>query len=594
MKPPYYTRFIILMVVCGVMGLGILVQIIRLQTSPSAQVLLLAAKNYEGVTQVIIPERGSIYDRYGHLLAGNETTYEIALDLAAVVDPETIATTASSHLGMDYFEVLGKAQLKAGQDGLYYIILKNFVSSDTIEQISILKEELQNRPVKRGEANPSLDGLVWVPHLKRSYPEGKLASNVIGFYNYLDREGGHGFYGVEESYNGMLAGSSQEVFYAYDPNKAQALPDIPPGASLILTIDRQVQATIEQILDDSVKTSGAKAGTIIVSDPKTGEILGMATTPRLNPNEYWEYQEVFPSPTPYNRAVGATYEPGSVFKIITMAAGLDAGVVTRDTIYNDYSGTFIWGGGYIYNWDGGAWGEQDMTGCMRHSLNVCLSWVASELGEADFYKYVKAFGFDRITGVDMAGELRWPLRQPGDEQWYEIDLATNAFGQGIAVTPMQMVMAVSAVANEGKMMAPHVVKAVIDNGRQYEINPVIVGAPISAETAKTLTSILVDSLKGETGYDDSAAIVEGYNLAGKTGTGSIPTELGYTLERTNTSFVGWGPAEDPQFLVYIWLEEPTSSIWSSEVVAPIFNEVVSQLVVLLNIPPSSTNWAAME
>ena len=263
-----------------------------------------------------------------------------------------------------------------------------------------------------------------------------------------------------------------------------------------------------------------------------------------------------------------------------MASALDAGAVTPETVFTD-TGQILVGGSYIYNWNSGAWGDVDMTGCMQHSLNVCLAWIATQLGPDKFYSYMRAFGLDRNTGIDLGGENHWPLKVPGDSQWYEVDLATNSFGQGISVTPVQMVMAIGAVANEGKMMAPHVVKAMIIDGKQYDIDPVVVGTPIKAETAETLTQMLVNSLEEES----SNALVEGYTVAGKTGTAEIPTQFGYTSAVTNTSFVGWGPAEDPKFLVYVWLEKPTISIWGSEVAAPVFSKLVSKLVVLLDIPP---------
>jgi len=269
-----------------------------------------------------------------------------------------------------------------------------------------------------------------------------------------------------------------------------------------------------------------------------------------------------------------------------MAAGLDSGVVTPETTFND-TGSISVGGATIYNWNMGGWGEVDMTGCMQHSLNVCLAWLGMQLGPDRFYSYLKSFGFDRNTGIDLGGESHWPLKLPGDGLWYEVDLATNSFGQGISVTPIQMVTAIGAIANEGKMMAPHVVKAMVIDGKQYNIDPVVVGTPISAETAHTLTTMLVNSLENEA----SSALVEGYSLAGKTGTGEIATPLGYTNTSTNTSFVGWGPAEDPKFLVYIWLEKPEISIWGSEVAAPVFSDLVSDLVVLMTIPPDNVRLA---
>lgn len=582
MKPQFWTRYLIVVLVCSVVAIGVIIQMIRIQNITGAEEILAQGKAYSGSIQTIIPDRGRIFDRKGALLAGNETIYEVGLDLVQVLDPETIASAVSSILGLDYFETLTYANIEAGTDGRYYIVLDDFVTTDKIEQLQLLDEDFQTRSVGRNQKRPSLSGLLWRPHSKRSYPEGQLASNVIGFYNYLDRAGGSGFYGVEEAYNDLLAGTPTDIYVSYDPQLIEEQPEVKKGADLILTIDREIQTMAENVLDDSVDWSGAEAGTIVVYDPEDGSILAMATTPRMDPNEYWTYDKVFPKPTPYNRAISQSYEPGSVFKVLTMAAALDAGAVTRNTTFND-TGYIMVGGAPIYNWNYGGWGQVDMTGCLQHSLNVCLAWIATELGEESFYQYMRDFGMDRNTGVDMAGEIHWPLRVPGDSQWYEVDLATNSFGQGIAATPIQMAMAVSALANDGKMMAPHIVKSMIIDDHQYEVNPVVVGSPIKAETSQTITEMLAISLEEEA----SSALVEGYRVAGKTGTAEIATEFGYTSSVTNTSFVGWGPVEDPQFLVYVWLEKPTISIWGSEVAAPVFSEIVHKLVVLMDIPPDS-------
>jgi cell division protein FtsI/penicillin-binding protein 2 len=390
-------------------------------------------------------------------------------------------------------------------------------------------------------------------------------------------------YGVEEAYNRLLSGKPENIYMPNDPNLVEALPDINPGASLVLTIDREIQKMLEDTLQEAIEWSGAEGGTIVVSDPETGEVLGMASSPFFDPNKYWEYEETFPGITPYNRAIGAAYEPGSVFKVITMAAALDSEVVEPTTTYTDSTGIYWVDDSWpIYNWNGGAWGEQTMTGCMQYSLNVCLAYVANERLEADlFYHYLQAFGFGRSTGIDLASEANYPLRLPEDNQWVSLDLATNSFGQGIAVTPIQMVNAISAIANDGRMMTPHVVRSVVDRGQQYNVAPQLINSPISPEAAREITEMLEVALEEEA----SEALVEGYSLAGKTGTGEIPTELGYTSELTNTSFVGWGPVEDPKFVVYIWLEKPTISKWGSEVAAPVFKDVVEQLVVLMRIPP---------
>jgi cell division protein FtsI/penicillin-binding protein 2 len=463
------------------------------------------------------------------------------------------------------------------------VTLADFVDSNQIAQIEKLKADYEkSNPYGSNPNLPSLRGLTWTAHLKRIYPENDLASNVIGFYSYRDRENGRGFYGVEEKYNDLLAGIKEQVLIPLDPYELQTIPTAPAGASLVLTIDREIQRATENILDKAVKDTGAINGTIIVMNPKNGEILAMASTPRMNLNEYWNYSQIYTDGVPYNKAIGQVYEPGSVFKILTMAAALDAGKVTPNTPFTD-TGVINVGGWDIYNWDRGAWGSQDMIGCLQHSLNVCLSWVALQLGPTSFYQYLDAFNIGHRTNIDLAGEEVYPLSEPGDPMWYEVNLATNSFGQGVAVTPIQMVMAASAIANDGKMVAPHVLKAYIQNGKQYNTNTQIVGQPIKAETAHTLTQMLVTSLQQES----SDALVDGYTVAGKTGTAEIAVNGEYSSNQTNASFIGWGPADDPQFLVYVWLEKPSSSIWGSVVAAPVFSDEVKQLVVLMNIPPDS-------
>jgi cell division protein FtsI/penicillin-binding protein 2 len=573
-------------------GVMIFIQMVRIQNNVSAKNLSeTAQQNYDYEKRRIIPERGNIYDRWGHLLAGNKEIYEVGVDLRyAVYNAETIAAACKEVLGLDYNQVLETIMITYEPGKREYAVLVDFVPGDRIEELSQMKENYRNLdPPAKGQTNPSLNGLLWVPHLQRSYPENSLASNILGFFSFRDRENGAGFFGVEEKYNGILAGKAIDIIVPRDPYQTTELPSVPPGSSLVLTIDREIQSSVEKILDRHVSKSKATSGTIIVMDPKTGDILAMATTPRLNPNEYWKYEELFPKPTPYNRAVGQTYEPGSVFKVLTMAAALDSKAVTPYTPFLD-TGSIEIGGTTIYNWDREAWGPQNMTTCMQHSLNVCLTWIAIEVGSTRFYEYMQAFGLDRKTNIDLAGEVVWPLAIPGDSTWYPINLGTNSFGQGIAVTPIQMTTAVAALANDGKMMAPHILQSVIENGRQFNNTPQQIGQPISAKTAREISNMLAISLEEEA----STALVPGYRVAGKTGTGEIPGPYGYLDGLTNASFVGWGPLPDSKFVVYIWLEEPRSSIWGSIVAAPVFSDVVQSLVVSLNIPPDPQLLAAYE
>ncbi len=574
-------RFRAAEIVLATLALLIIAQAVRIQFSPQAPAFRNQWEMYKGEWRTVYPPRGLIYDRWGRILAGNKTVYEIGANLRDVENPETIALILMGVVQADYNKVFSMASMKYSTDPKHpavYAVLADYVTEEQKAHIEQLAKEMasQPRPRDKNVKVPSLNGLVFRAHPARSYPEESLASNILGFVT----QDGKGFFGVEEKFNDLLAGTPQVVWVPLDPNEVADTSEVPGGANLILTIDRDIQASMEEILDRALKTSGSDGGAILVMDPKTGEILAMASTPRMDLNKFWDFEKIYPSPLPFNRAI-SEYEPGSVFKVLTMAAALDAGAVKPDTEFMD-TGVFEIGGIYIHNWNSGAWGPQTMLGCMQHSLNVCLAWVASKLGTARFYQYMQNFGVGHLSGVDLAAELPGRLKLPGDDDWYEADLGTNSFGQGVSVTPVQMLMAVSAVANNtGQMVAPHVVRSMINNGHQYDISPQVVGTPIKAKTARKLTEMLATSLVGES----SDALVDGYRVAGKTGTAEIATPLGYTGNMTNASFVGWGPTDDPRFLVYVWLEKPTTSPWGSVVASPVFKEVVERLVILMNLPP---------
>jgi len=585
MKKSYVSRLNLIGVSLSLASILIVLQMVRIQNSTKHQELSQwADEEYSYAIENYYPERGNIYDRWGRLLAGNEDVYEVGVMLEYVANPITIAQALDGVNQLNYKDILAAASKPYDPEKSVYAVLTDFLPSGVIDALSQIKQdyELAN-PYGRKEKLPSLQGVVWNPHLKRSYPENALASNILGFYSFMDRENGFGYYGVEEYYDDLLAGTPMEMFMPRNPYLLEELPDVPAGASLVLTIDREIQAMVEKKLDEAVEEHEAESGTVIVLDPRNGEILAMASQPRVNLNQYWKYEEEFEDKTPFNRAISETYEPGSVFKVLTMAAAFDAGAVDEETIFND-PGRFEYGGSTIYNWNRRGWGKQTMQGCMQHSLNVCLAWVATELGKEDFYKYLQAFGIGRRTNIDLGGEEIWPLSTPGDSDWYPIQLATNSFGQGIAMTPIQLAAAVSAVANEGKLMKPHVLKAIIQDGKQYDTSPQVLSVPIKPETAKIINNMLVESLKEES----SLASVPGYSIAGKTGTAEIPVGGVYGTELTNASFVGWGPADDPQFLVYVWIEKPGSSPWGSVVAAPVFSSITQDLVMYLDIPPEDS------
>jgi cell division protein FtsI/penicillin-binding protein 2 len=526
MRQQYAWRSLLLNSSMAFLAVAIVLQMVRIQASAEANQFRQQADAFAGKFVTYYPERGEIFDRNGHLLAGNQTVYEVGVDLNAELDPYSLAMAASTYLGKDYDSVYG--EIVNPPTDISFLVIENYAPSQAVVKLQEFMDEMEN------QENPSLDlaGLEFHPRLHRSYPEKNLASNLIGFVSHE----GRGYFGIEEKYNDLLAGNPVQVWVPTDPNRAIEIPRIPNGTSLILTINRDLQDATEDILEKSLDKYGARDGTIIVMNPKNGEILALASTPSMDLNQFWNYTSIYNNASEYDRAISSPYEPGSVIKIFTMAAALDTGLVTPSTTYLD-TGEFQIGGSIIRNWDNKAWGLQTMLGCIQHSLNVCLAWVASQLGPQNFYGYMNRFGFGHLTGVDLAGEAAGRLKVPGDGDWYPIDLGTNAFGQGMTATPLQVMTAASAVANQGKMVTPHVLYAMLRDGHQFNVPPQYTGAPIKTDTAATLNEMLSTSLENEA----SAALVPGYRISGKTGTAQIPTPYGvYDYSQTNTSFIGWG------------------------------------------------------
>lgn len=574
MRQQYARRTQLVMLVISLISLAIILQIVRIQNSPEAAIFDERALDYQYEWRTFYPDRGEIYDRTGHLLAGNKSVYEIGVDLNTVKDANAIAGAVSVELGMEYSQVLDSIQNPP--EGLSYIVLADFVELQKALRLKDLKVKLQE-DAEEGTLG-GLTGLEFKSHPQRSYPENSLGSNIIGFVN---REG-RGYFGVEEKYDTLLAGNPVQVLVPTDPNKASEIARVPDGTTLVLTINRDLQAASEKILDDSLAKYGAISGTIVVMDPRNGELLAMASTPRMDLNQFWEYGTVYDNASDYNRAISMPYEPGSVVKILTMAAALDSGTVTPGTTYLD-TGSILVGGAMIQNWDQAPWGVQDMTGCLQHSLNVCMATLSTSMGAGTFYTYMDKFGLGHLTGVDLAGEAAGRLKIPGDSDWYAVDLGTNAFGQGVAATPVQIMMAASAIANDGRTVTPHALYAMVRDGRQYNVPAQFAGSPITEQTANTLSEMLAISLESE----GSLALVPGYRVAGKTGTAQIPVNGFYDDTATNASFIGWGPVDDPQFMIYVWLERPEVSIWGSETAAPVFAEIAEKTVILLDIPPDT-------
>lgn len=353
------------------------------------------------------------------------------------------------------------------------------------------------------------------------------------------------------------------------------------GAELQLTIDRTVQLIVEQELAYSLEAYQADSGTIIVLDPRNFEVLAIASAPSYDPGHYQDYYSVQSSPF-LDPAVSEVYEPGSVFKIVTVAAALDAGLVSPDSVYTD-NGSIEVGGQTIRNASREAYGTQSVADILIKSLNVGTSWLSTQMGAGTFYRYVQDFGFGELTGVDLAGEVSGQFWLPEDtEYWHDSNLGTNSFGQGLSATPMQMVVAFATVANDGERMRPHIVRQrTFADGVTSIYQPMVEEQVISPETAGTLTDILVRVVE----EGATLARVEGYRMAGKTGTAQIWVPGGYDPEGTIASFVGYGPVPDPQFVILVKLDRPKTSPWGSQTAASSFQRLASRLCILFNIPP---------
>ena len=407
----------------------------------------------------------------------------------------------------------------------------------------------------------------------RFYPERSLASAVVGFLGFQDKQR-LGQYGIEEYYEPWLSGQVGSKDFL---SKVGLKNGSTQGSSLILTIDKNIQFFVESKLQELVEKWGASAGSAIVQDPKTGAVLAMVSYPTFDPNKYGSYPiEVFA-----NSNTQKLFEPGSSFKAITMAAALDTGSVTPDTKFFD-AGEVKIASYTIRNYDLKSHGYQTMTQVLEKSINIGAIFAMRQTGQEKLLEYIERFNFGKKTEVDLAGEISGDIKNLYTKR--EINFATASFGQGVAVTPLQLINAYSAIANNGKLMRPYVVEKIIKpNGESVAVRPEVVGEPISPETAKILTSMLVSVI--ENGSIRKAA-VKGYKIAGKTGTAQEPNPQGGYSEFLIHNLIGFGPAEDPRFTILVKLDRPKGVETAAVSLADTFGDIARFLINYYGIPPS--------
>ena len=508
----------------------------------------------------IMPKRGIIYDRNYKELALSASAGRIYAIPKQIEKPEEVAKKLASILEMDEKSILDKISDKKNQQ----VVLKKQVPKEKVDEILKL----------------NLSGIKIVEDTKRYYPNANLASQVLGFTG----DDNQGLDGIEIAFDNYLKGIPGRVSIPVDAagrkmrNSSQIYYEPTDGFNVVLTIDEVIQHFAEKALDDAVKEHRAKSGTAIVMDVKTGEILAMANRPDYDPNNPFQGSKDELFKLWRNKAIADVYEPGSTFKVITAAAALEEGKVTPDEVFYD-SGYIVVAGQKIKCW---RWykphGKQTFVEAVQNSCNPVFVTLSQRLGKETFFKYINAFGFGDKTGIELPGEAKGIL--PAINKVGPVELSTISFGQGITATPLQLITAISAIANNGKLMKPHIVKAIVDNNKNVikEYEPQIVRQVVSEKTSQTLRGILERVVTYGTGR---SAYIEGYRVAGKTGTSEKYQEGKYIA-----SFVGFAPADNPVVSVLVVIDEPNSySYYGGTIAAPVAKQILEDTLRYLDVKP---------
>ncbi len=537
-------RIKFLIFIFGISYFVLIFNIYNLQVNKSAYYLT-KAETQERASGVLEAPRGNIYftDRSNNLIqaALNKefpTIYAVPKEIQQQgTSSITYAEKLSPIVNLPTEEL---EKLFAKPNDLYELLVDK-ASTEQIQNIKSL----------------NLKGIYIDSHLLRFYPFGDLASHLLGFVGSTS-ETKKGVYGLELYFDETLAGKVGEI-------KGDKIIEAEAGNNLILTIDSVIQGEAEEIMKKLIAQYDAVAGTVIVQQPQTGKILAMASFPNFNPNDYSKSEiKNFLNP-----AVQGVYEPGSVFKLITMSAGIDSGKITPDTTYTD-TGSVTFNGMTIKNWDLKAHGVQTMTGVIEQSINTGAIFAERKIGPDIFYNYLIKFGFNEATNISLPGEVKGNINNLKKGQ--DIDFATASFGQGVAITPIELINAISAIANNGVLMKPLILT---------DEKPQVVRKVISADTAKAVTQMMVSAVG-----KNVIADIPNYSIAGKTGTAFVPNfgGKGYTDQVINT-YMGFAPAFNPAFTILIRLDKPSGSPLAGQTVVPAFRELTQFILNYYNIAP---------
>ncbi len=533
-------------------------------TSRAFQLQILSGKDLKALAQkqhtqtlTLQPERGIIFDRNGEKLAATVMVDSVCADPSKINHPGEVAGRLAALFQTD------KTVLRKKLSGT-----KNFcwlARRITPEEANLVQEL-------------DIDGIFIVKEPKRYYPGGELAGHLVGFVG-LDATG---LEGLELRYDRYLKGAPEKLIWTRDAKGKRLYPRVErpetvrkENYDLLLTIDSRIQHMVESHLKAAVKDKGAQGGFAIVMDPRTGEILALANELGFDPNRF---SAVNPA-TGKNKAITDSFDPGSTFKPFLVAAALEEGVIRETDLFNCENGHYRIADRVFHEAQRKRHGTLSVHDILKYSSNIGSIKISEKLGKETFYQYIRKFGFGAKTGIDLPGEVNGLLRPV--EKWTRVDAATVAFGQGVSVTAIQLITALSSIANQGVLMKPFIVRGLMDQkGNLVQAyHPTVVRRVISPETARRLTAILTDVVGMEDGTGKKARIIN-VAVAGKTGTSQKFDFIRkvYSTQRVKTSFMGFFPAENPQIAILVILDEPQKDRWGGVAAAPVFKGIGEQLL----------------
>lgn len=528
------------------------------------------ASGQHQIYEDLLPTRGEVYiqDKFSKNLIPlvvNKKKYLIYAVPNGIEDPLKVANELSGDLEME-MDVLIE---KLSKENDVYEPLKKDVEEDVMLRIQ----------------EKNLRGIGISPVDVRYYTENQFLAHVLGFLGY-DGDTKKGLYGIEGYYDDQLGGkkgflaAEKDALGRFIIGGTELFEGKEDGTDLVLTVDRVVQYKVEKILKEATEEFGAEEGSIIVMDPNNGAIIALANYPDFNPNTYNEVEDVGVFT---NSAIYDLYEPGSTFKPLVVAAAINAGLISPHTIIND-TGAVEVDEFTIRNSDFAANGNITVTEALERSSNIAMVEIGRMLGRDRLYEYLERFGFTELSGIDLNSEATTNVSLPST--WAESDFATISFGQGIAITPLRLVNATAAIANGGKLVKPHIIsKRIHSDGTEELVDDSFQREVLSKTAADTVAAMMVSVVENGNG---APAKIPGYKIAGKTGTAQVAKEgaVGYDPDKKITTFTGFGPVDDPKFVMLVKFNNPGGDVWGATTAAPVFKRVAEELITYYQIPPT--------